>query len=375
MWTAFPSSDYYGSSAPHRRHRLATRFPYRRMTVRDRRQSSHVHLGNACQAWCPAMPQRLRHGYAAGLHHGLVNRRHTSEDEFSPAYRDTHRNPAHIYQVRAGGCLLRGFMARVPLVHRPVSLAEPAPSGSAGTTPRCQGCLPLLLPYRRSSCPQLLSACCDRPTAVLFHHCTFPKRLVAHDIPAPKPVRRRSLVSGWWALTLRGLLSAPVMLLIIFMKDSVHRRLRGQVAALVRLIGHDEGRRAAPILWGVAQRHDRLSLFGRQLVGRLRAVGVGAAIRRHPALSDPAIVGPHIDAHHLTGLGQPSTVTLGVLHQGHDTLAIREAGQSSSSLVVPQIASAFFDRASSAAVSARALSLRCSSRSSLRSRFCSALRA
>ena len=195
------------------------------------------------------------------------------------------------------------------------------------------------------------------------------------NVPAPQAVRRRGLVRGRRSLALWGLLSAPVVLLVIFMKHSVHRRLRGQVAALVRLIGHDEGRRAAPILWGVAQRHDRLSLFGRQLVGRLRAVGVGAAIRRHPALSDPAIVGPHIDAHHLTGLGQPSTVTLGVLHQGHDALAIREAGQSSSSLVVPQIASAFFDRASSAAVSARALSLRCSSRSSLRSRFCSALRA
>lgn len=80
-------------------------------------------------------------------------------------------------------------MTRVPLVHRPVSLAEPAPSGSAGTTPRCQGCLPLLLPYRRSSCPQLLWVCCDRPTAVLFHHCTFPRRLVALDIGAPNLVR------------------------------------------------------------------------------------------------------------------------------------------------------------------------------------------
>ncbi|WP_147273741.1 hypothetical protein [Vreelandella rituensis] len=58
---------------------------------------------------------------------------------------------------------------------------------------------------------------------------------------------------------------------------------------------------------------------------------LGAAISRHFAFGDPAVVGSHIDAHHLTGLDQPSTVTLGVLPPCHDALAIREAGQSSSS--------------------------------------------
>ena len=158
MWTAFPPSDYYGPSAPLRRHRPATGVPScvpSGMTGRDRRSGSHVHLGSVPQAWCPAMPQRLRHGYAAGIHHGLpfgdINRKQSSPRRSG----DAHRNPAHIRQVGAGGSLLRGFQMLVPHVHRPVLLAGPAPSGSAGTSRRCRGCFPPALPYRRWDCPQL----------------------------------------------------------------------------------------------------------------------------------------------------------------------------------------------------------------------------
>jgi hypothetical protein len=79
-----------------------------------------------------------------------------------------HRNPAHIRQVGAGGSLLRGFQVLVPHVHRPVLLAGPAPSGSAGASRRCQGCFPPSLPYRRLDCPQL-----HRPAATGRWRCPF----------------------------------------------------------------------------------------------------------------------------------------------------------------------------------------------------------
>jgi hypothetical protein len=158
MWTAFPSPDYYGSSAPLRQHRPATGVPTchpREMAGRDHRSGSHVHLGSVPQAWCPAMPQRLRHGYAAGFLHGLPHGDINREQSSPHRNGDAHRNPAHIRQVGAGGSLLRGFQVLVPHVHRPVLLAGPAPSGSAGASRRCQGCFPPALPYRRLDCPQL----------------------------------------------------------------------------------------------------------------------------------------------------------------------------------------------------------------------------
>jgi len=152
MWTAFPSPDYYGSSAPLRQHRPASCVPTchpREMAGRDHRSGSHVHLGSVPQAWCPAMPQRLRHGYAAGFLHGLPRGDINREQSFPRRNGDAHRIPAQIHQVGAGGSLLRGFQVLVPHIHRPVLLAGPALSGSAGKSRSCQGCFPPALPYRR----------------------------------------------------------------------------------------------------------------------------------------------------------------------------------------------------------------------------------
>ena len=44
MHAAFPRSDYYGSSAPHRQLRLATRLPFAARDGRDCRCGSHVHF-------------------------------------------------------------------------------------------------------------------------------------------------------------------------------------------------------------------------------------------------------------------------------------------------------------------------------------------
>ncbi len=104
-YSAFPGSDYYDPSAPSRsvsRRRACppknrwprspmgeTRwFPRSLLSIRDRR-------------W-PALLQRPRHGYAAGIHRGLPIRQDNPSEEFpEPAMRDSgaHRKPAHIHRV------------------------------------------------------------------------------------------------------------------------------------------------------------------------------------------------------------------------------------------------------------------------------------
>ena len=143
MYTAFSCSDYYGSSAPFRRHQPATGLPHH--VGRDRRSGSHVHSRTLQRGRCPAMPLQPRHGYAAVLHRGLpagdIDRPRSSPNWPDPS--GVCCNPALICQVRVGGPCLRGFPPLVPRVHLSVSLAGPTPSDSAGASRRCQGCFHL----------------------------------------------------------------------------------------------------------------------------------------------------------------------------------------------------------------------------------------
>ena len=89
------------------------------------------------------MPLRYRHDYAADLHRGLPAGDLKPAQEF-PA-RDEGQVRTAIQPISTGFELagnLRGVTALVPLVHLPVLLAGPAPSGSTGTSRRCRGCLP-----------------------------------------------------------------------------------------------------------------------------------------------------------------------------------------------------------------------------------------
>ena len=135
------------------------------------------------------MPLQHRHGYAADLHRGLptddINQPRSSPHRSA----DAHCSPAQIRQIRAGGLLLRGVQTLVSLVHLPVSLAGPRPSGSAGPSRRCQGCCPPSPSSQGSGCPQLQPARCDEPMAVSFHHRKVQERLVALEIGDPQPVR------------------------------------------------------------------------------------------------------------------------------------------------------------------------------------------
>ena len=82
----------------------------------------------------PALPLQHRHGYAAGLHRGLptdsTNRLRSSPPDPSRRGHALHPGP---YPPGLSRCLrLTGLQTLVPRVHLLVSLAGPAPSGSAG---------------------------------------------------------------------------------------------------------------------------------------------------------------------------------------------------------------------------------------------------
>ena len=121
------------------------RFPRSLLTVRRDRH--------------PAMPLHHRHDYAAGLHHGLPDRRHSPAREFpappTKGATGARCDPAHVRQVQGWWVRLRGVQTLVPHVCLSVLLAEPAPSGSSGTSRRCQGRCPPSPPSRGSGCPQL----------------------------------------------------------------------------------------------------------------------------------------------------------------------------------------------------------------------------
>lgn len=193
------------------------------------------------------------------------------------------------------------------------------------------------------------------------------------DIPRPESVRRISHMGRGWPFAFGRLVTSTVVVLINVPQYAVERRLRGDIAPLVGVVGDDVRRRSAAVVGLVAQINDHSALQFGEFVMRDRAFSIRTGIGAHALRCAPALIPPHAHAHDVAGFGQPGTVALGLFDQGDGVLAIQEAGQSSSSLR-PQIASVFFDSVSSAAVTASALSLRRSPRSSFFTRFRSALR-
>jgi hypothetical protein len=86
----------------------------------------------------PALPRQHRHAYAAGLQRGLPTGALTRLRSRPRASRWRALHPAHIHQIGAG-TTITGLQTLIPLVRLLVSLAGPAPSGSASTSRLCQG--------------------------------------------------------------------------------------------------------------------------------------------------------------------------------------------------------------------------------------------
>ena len=172
MWPAFPTSDYYGSSAPPRRHQPTTDLPTGQLAaarVRDHRDGSHVHLPTVRRDRHPAMPLQHRRGYAADLHRGLPTGDIT-QPRSSPHRigRGCALLPSPYPPDLSWWHLLRGFQPLVPHVCLSVLLAGPGPSGSAGPSRRCQGCF---RPHPRPGDQAALSF--TRPAATGRRRCPF----------------------------------------------------------------------------------------------------------------------------------------------------------------------------------------------------------
>ena len=75
MWTAFPSSDYYGDSVPSHVHQPTTGLPFTALDGRCQgrsRDGSHVHHVPVDGGGAQLFPMQPRHKYAADFSRGLL---------------------------------------------------------------------------------------------------------------------------------------------------------------------------------------------------------------------------------------------------------------------------------------------------------------
>lgn len=158
--------------------------------------------------------------------------------------------------------------------------------------------------------------------------------------------------------------TAAVVELFMFAQDAVEAGFRGDIDPVVGEVGHDLGGWFGGVIRLIAYRHNGGLLCSAQGVGRRFASlpSTGAPIGPVGALRAPTPQGALVDAADPAGfvLARSGVHRFADKHQ--DGLAIRSACQASS--LSPQIACNFFCSTSSAAVSASALSLRRTSRSS-----------
>ena len=182
-------------------------------------------------------------------------------------------------------------------------------------------------------------------------------------VPAPHLARRRGDVGGRWAGGRRRLGAAPVGRLPGVAQKAVEGRFAGQIDPLVSQHRHDARRRQRGKARFVSHFEHLGALLCRQRMCRPWAHRVRPSIPSGEALLGlPALQGAHMNAGGGAGQTQARTGMPSGIDIPGQALAIFEADHSSSSLL--KIAATFFESTSSAAVSASALSLRRSSRSS-----------
>ena len=194
MCRAFPGSDYYGASAPSRGRQPATGLPCLRPDrvsgARAAGDGSHVHRATDRRgrrpADAPAASPRLRRRSSPWPPHrslevGFGVDRRRDEDGGHALHPGPHPpgwSRYHVYEA----------LTLVPLVRLLVSLAGPAPSGSASASRHCRGCFPPSPASPGSGCPQLLSGCCDSLTVRVSHPHSVTVRSARSALPVLPPV-------------------------------------------------------------------------------------------------------------------------------------------------------------------------------------------
>jgi hypothetical protein len=182
MWAAFPPADYYEASAPPHGQQPATGLPAAVLDGQPGGRSRVVPTFTTYRStrempsYTPAASPRVRRRSSPWPPRRSV---HPGFGVTRPVFAaGAHDIPTQIHQVRVGSTLTEPH-ALVPLVHLLVSLAGPAPSGSANAPRRCQDCSPPSPASPGSGCAQLLPGCCDSPAR---RSCTSfgPRRLTAH---------------------------------------------------------------------------------------------------------------------------------------------------------------------------------------------------
>ena len=149
MCTAFPCSDYYGPSAPSRRHQPTVDLPADQLAAGREgrpRNGSHVHHVPVDRIGAQLCPCSLANGYAAGIHRGLptdVNGRLRSR--LARAYSST-RTAARPASTRLEPVpRLRGFnrwfnryacLSRLPDPHHLAVLTRPVVVRAASRPPQ-----------------------------------------------------------------------------------------------------------------------------------------------------------------------------------------------------------------------------------------------
>ena len=103
----------------------------RAITLDPTRAAQHSHQP-AVAAWTPAPVKPIARPPDPGVED-------PAESSPPSSRMGTHREPAQIHRVRAGG-RSRGVTQPVPYVYLPVSLTTPGPSGSPEPTRLCRGC-------------------------------------------------------------------------------------------------------------------------------------------------------------------------------------------------------------------------------------------
>lgn len=142
-------------------------------------------------------------------------------------------------------------------------------------------------------------------------------------------------------------------------------RFTSDVHAFVSQHGHNARRRYIGETGFVSHFQDTCALVGAKRVSRHRPHGLRALVfGDHTVTVLPTLRGTHVNTGHFAGLVKPRTCLIGSKDSLGYGLAIFEADYSPSPMALLKIVATFFDSTNNAAVSAKALFLRLTSRSS-----------